>query len=122
MTVPCSPLVARTAARIDIPAALGDGPVRFRLAEIALEDFVLQPRSTGGTDIRCVVRHMRKHQVKRAVLVTDGFVGTPSKAHAAFLKGVHLGVAYTAGHSKKDLEPFTDHAIELGVQRQGGGQ
>lgn len=31
--------------------------------------------STGGTDIACVAEHMQRHQVRRAVLVTDGFVG-----------------------------------------------
>lgn len=72
--------------------------------------------STGGTDIDCVIRHMQKHRVQRALVVTDGYVGRPKGADAQFLHGVRLGVAYTVGHNKADLAPFTDHEVELPIQ------
>ena len=33
--------------------------------------------STGGTSISCVAGHIREHRVRRAVILTDGYVGTP---------------------------------------------
>ena len=72
--------------------------------------------STGGTDIDCVIRHMQKHRVQRALVVTDGYVGRPKGTDAQFLHGVRLGVAYTDGHNKSDLAPFTDHEVELPIQ------
>lgn len=72
-------------------------------------------RSTGGTDLACVIGHMRAHRVQRALVLTDGYVGKPKGIEAKFLQGLRLGVAYTASHSKVDLAPFTDHDVELSI-------
>ena len=50
--------------------------------------------TTGGTDINCVAEHMALHRVTRALLVTDGYVGTPSGERHAILAEAHVAVAY----------------------------
>lgn len=72
--------------------------------------------STGGTDIGCVIEHMKKNRVRRALLLTDGYVGQPQGAEAEFLQGVLLGVAYTECHDPTDLAPFADHEIALSIR------
>ena len=70
--------------------------------------------STGGTCIECVANHMRTHLVRRAVIVTDGFVGTPGAAARDTLASCRLGVALTGSStSRRDLEGLANHWIEL---------
>lgn len=70
--------------------------------------------STGGTSIDCVAEHMRGYQVRRAVLLTDGFVGQPEGTHASTLARAVLGVALTPGNSQKDdLAAVTNHWAQL---------
>ena len=57
--------------------------------------------TTGGTDIGRVAAHMRSHQVRRAVLVTDGYVGRPSPLDAKTLTSAVVGVALTPGNSTR---------------------
>ncbi|MHC4430046.1 MAG: hypothetical protein ACYS0D_15815, partial [Planctomycetota bacterium] len=52
-------------------------------------------RTTRGTQIACVARHVREHRVRRAVLVTDGCVGRLSNEDAETLRSIPLGVALT---------------------------
>lgn len=64
-------------------------------------------KSTGGTDIECVTDHMDKNNIRRAVLVTDGFVGAPSLGSSAILKRSQIGVALTPGcTTREDIEQF----------------
>lgn len=51
-------------------------------------------RTTGGTDIACVAEHMARERITRALIVTDGFVGSPRGAHLATLTHASLAVAY----------------------------
>lgn len=50
--------------------------------------------TTGGTSIDCIVAHMRRHDVRRSVWLTDGYVGTPSKADVLWLNERRVAVAY----------------------------
>ena len=55
--------------------------------------------TTGGTDISVVTSHMVKHEVRRALVVTDGWVGKVPTEHARELsrrKG-RFGVVLSAG-------------------------
>jgi hypothetical protein len=71
-------------------------------------------RTTGGTDISSVAAHMAAHNVRRAVLLTDGFVGRARGSHANALRSAHIGVALTPGYSARtDLEPVVRHWAEL---------
>ena len=71
-------------------------------------------RSTGGTDIRCVAEHAAANRVRRAVLITDGWVGRPEGGHLATLKGMRLAVAYAGDCAqRRDLGDVTDFHAEL---------
>lgn len=71
-------------------------------------------RSTGGTSIDCVAGHMLKHRIKRAVLLTDGYVGQPQGIHGSTLAAVFLGVALTPGNStRNDLAAVTNQWAQL---------
>ncbi len=71
-------------------------------------------RTTGGTAIECVANHMIRHKVKRALIVTDGYVGTPGATGDAWMKASRIAVALTPGGSlRRDLEPYTDIWTEL---------
>jgi hypothetical protein len=37
-------------------------------------------KGTGGTDLACVLAHVAEHRPKKALVITDGYVGTPSGA------------------------------------------
>lgn len=67
----------------------------------------------GGTDIACVAQHMAEHRVRRAVLLTDGEVGSLQDAHADVLRRVHLGVALVGGAQRQPLQPFARHLVVL---------
>jgi hypothetical protein len=73
-------------------------------------------KSTGGTYIRCVTRHMARHRVKRAVLLTDGYVGRADAAGRQTLDRARIGVAYLGAHtSRLALEPHADASIALDI-------
>ncbi|MFM7809023.1 MAG: hypothetical protein ACKPEA_14020, partial [Planctomycetota bacterium] len=69
--------------------------------------------TTNGTCIECVGEHMVRNRVRRAVMVTDGFVGEPGASTHAALEQAVLGVALTKGGARKDLQAVTDHWAEL---------
>jgi len=50
--------------------------------------------TTGGTDIDCVARHIDTHKVRRALFITDGWVGKPIGRHLDVLHQTKLAVAY----------------------------
>lgn len=75
-------------------------------------------RSTGGTDLRCVTAHMRRHRVRRAVLLTDGWVGEPTGEDARTLRSLRLGVAYVPGHDTRALRPFARHEVLLAADEK----
>ena len=69
--------------------------------------------STGGTDIDCVARHMHKHRVRRACIITDGWVGKPAGSVLATLTKARLGVAFAGENTHLDdlqgLARYTAH-------------
>jgi hypothetical protein len=69
--------------------------------------------TTGGTSIECVAAHMKDHGVRRAVLLTDGWVGRPGTGAARTLVAVRLGVALTPAANRSDLKQFVRHWAEL---------
>jgi hypothetical protein len=88
-----------------------------KVAEHSLADLAGgRVTSTWGTDIRCVAEHARRHRVKRAVLITDGYVGRAHGIDADTLDGLRLAVAYTGGScNDRDLAPFTGRHDTLEV-------
>jgi len=66
--------------------------------------------STGGTDIGCVAGHMQAHRVRRALIVTDGFVGPPRGAHHETLSRARLAVGYVGENvNERDLAGVADY-------------
>jgi hypothetical protein len=70
-------------------------------------------KTTGGTDINCVFDHARKNRVQRALIVTDGWVGTPSKLNADWARQMKVAVAYTPSNCQHDLAPYARHSAVL---------
>ena len=56
-----------------------------KVCEARFEDGRLIYETTGGTGIDCVLKHIRKHKVKRCLIVTDGYLGPFSRSQ---LKGI----------------------------------
>lgn len=86
-----------------------------KIAEVSLRELRRGVcKTTGGTDIGCVAAHIEEHRVKRAVVLTDGFVGQARGSHEKALASARLGVALTPGFSTRgDLQPFARHWAEL---------
>lgn len=73
-------------------------------------------QSTGGTDIACVAQHMAEHRVKRALIITDGWVGTPQGEHLRILAKTQLAVAYLGSNvNQGDLSAVANHTTILGL-------
>jgi hypothetical protein len=74
-----------------------------RVVDVSLEE-LRQGRceTTGGTSSQCVARHMAEQRVRRAVMLTDGFVGTPQGSDRETFLSVRLGVALTPGVSQRE--------------------
>jgi len=74
-------------------------------------------RSTGGTDIQCVTRHMARHKVRRAVVLTDGYVGEAGPVGAGVLKAARLGVGYLGDFiDERPLAPYANATVRLPIQ------
>jgi hypothetical protein len=58
--------------------------------------------STGGTSINTVAEHMSAHDIRRALIVTDGWVGRPCGQHHQTLRSVKLAVAYLGNSINRD--------------------
>lgn len=92
--------------------------------DVSLADLRLgKCRTTGGTSIECVASHMARHRVRRAVLLTDGFVGPAGLTASRTLSRATLGVALTPGASlRSDLNPFTRIWAQLLEEHQEENQ
>ncbi len=74
-------------------------------------------RGTGGTDIRCVTQHMARHKVRRAVLLTDGYVGDPDAGGREVLARTNVGVAYTgASVTDQHLGRHARESVTLSIE------
>jgi hypothetical protein len=71
-------------------------------------------KTTGGTDVACIAKHMEINKVRRACIVTDGWVGEPRGGHFTTLAKSRLGVAY-AGEpvNTNDLSGVANHTVTL---------
>jgi hypothetical protein len=71
-------------------------------------------KTTGGTDVACIAKHMEINKVRRACIVTDGWVGEPRGGHFTTLAKSRLGVAY-AGEpvNTNDLSGVVNHTVTL---------
>ena len=75
--------------------------------------------SSYGTDIICVANHISDNQIKRACVITDGYVGEPSGEERKILASTKLGVCLTGDDStttSSDLYQVCDEIINLGFE------
>ncbi|MFZ5926639.1 MAG: DUF2201 family putative metallopeptidase [Acidobacteriota bacterium] len=77
-------------------------------------------KTSGGTDINCVLEHMLRHRIRRAVILTDGEVGAPRSEFTRLLEESVIGVALTPHGYKYYLERHVRHWEQL--QALGGAQ
>lgn len=107
--IDCDGLIHRT-VHLFSTSVVDVGIERVRRGEV---------QSTGGTSIECVAEHIRASGVRRAVIVTDGFVGAPGATALATLKACRLGVALLGPATHRaDLISVADHWLSL----TGGAQ
>lgn len=70
--------------------------------------------STGGTSIEVVAEHMAAHDIRRALIVTDGWVGSPKGQHRRTLENAQLAVAYLGLEpNRDDLSGLANHTDTL---------
>lgn len=70
--------------------------------------------TTGGTSIDVVAEHMDRHRIRRALLVTDGWVGRPQGQHHQTLAAARLAVAYMGEQpNTDDLSAVANHCALL---------
>ena len=73
-------------------------------------------KTTGGTSIDCVAQHMNNNRVRRALLITDGWVGTPRGQHHCTLLEARLAVAYMGSNcNTTDLSTVANHTTTLSI-------
>ena len=69
--------------------------------------------STGGTSIEVVAEHMTAHDIRRVLIVTDGWVGSPKGQHRRTLENAQVAVAYMGHQLNHDdlagLATYTDN-------------
>lgn len=88
-----------------------------RVADISLAELRRGVcKSTGGTDIACVAEHMATNQVRRALLVSDGWVGKPRGQHQDTLASVKLAIAFLGENiNPTDLKEVANHTATLPI-------
>jgi hypothetical protein len=71
--------------------------------------------TTGGTDIAAVTGHLVEQRVRRALIVTDGWVGSVPAAQLEALqhRRVKLAVALTAGGDPSFAAPLGCRIVQL---------
>ena len=89
------------------------------VVDVTLRQFKSGERNTSyGTDVECVANHIKQNKIKRACLVTDGYVGDTAGEQKRTLESTKLGVALTGDEFEttcQDLEDVSDRVIQLEV-------
>lgn len=73
-------------------------------------------KSTFGTDVVCIAEHMKANKVRRACIITDGWVGEPRGGHHETMSKVKLGVAYAGlSANTNDLSSVANYVATLNL-------
>lgn len=72
-------------------------------------------RTTGGTNIAAVTEFILAKKIRRALILTDGYVGRITPRHKKDLKkcGVRIWVGLTSNGFRNDLEPLVEKVFDL---------
>ena len=82
---------------------------------------ILQGRytSTSGTDINCVLEHIIKNRIRKAAIVTDGYVGKPSAVLIEQLpEGLRLVKLLTPAFYEDDLNHLPGWVQKLPLEEE----
>jgi len=73
-------------------------------------------KSTGGTDAACFAKHMADNRVRRALVITDGWVGAPRGRNRTTLNDAKLAVALLGRNTNaSDLKDVTNFTATLPI-------
>src|SRR5436190_2911334 len=77
--------------------------------------------TTGGTDITCVLDHVLRTHVRKALVITDGYVGPPARQQSDALQRARadIRVVLTPGGWREDLKAVACRMDELPSLRKG---
>ena len=76
-------------------------------------------RTTEGTSIDVVAEHIADNHIKRALIVTDGWVCRPAGQHRSTLENTRLAVAYLGPTiNQQDLADVARHTAVLNPEAQ----
>jgi hypothetical protein len=71
-------------------------------------------QTTGGTDLACVVQDIRQRRPHKVLIVTDGYVGAPTKDDQRWLaRHTEVRVLLTPSGWRRDLEGIATRIDEL---------
>lgn len=87
-----------------------------QVREIRLEDLQRgHVHTTGGTDLGCVITDVLRRRQRKALLITDGYVGPPTPAQVDQLRRARceIRVLLTKGGWRKDLKGIAARIDEL---------
>ncbi len=87
-----------------------------KVVTVPLADLVRgRADSTGGTDIACVLEHLVTQRARRALVITDGYVGKVTKGGVDCMAraGVDVRALLTPGGWRHDLAPLVSRIDEL---------
>jgi hypothetical protein len=72
-------------------------------------------KTTGGTDLACVLAHVAEHRPKKALVITDGYVGKPARALVSRAEAAchDIRVLLTPGGWREDLDGIASRIEEL---------
>lgn len=96
--------------------AFSECVVEITPAQLAQGSF----RTTGGTDGACVWKHSVEREYHKIILLTDGYVGKPSRHWQSKLQesGMHVRTALTPNGYMPDLEDVCEEIVELSLTIQ----
>lgn len=71
--------------------------------------------TTGGTDIECVLKHVHARRIRKALVITDGYVGRPGSGQAQAIRqsDCDLRIVLTPDGWRRDLEDVATRFDEL---------
>lgn len=73
-------------------------------------------QTTGGTDASCIWKHVSENDFKKIIILTDGYVGKPTRHWSDKIKNVRVCVLLTPEGYLNDLEGVAEEMIDLPVR------
>lgn len=73
--------------------------------------------TTGGTDINCAVEHIMKNKIKKAIIITDGYVGELDEKYQQKIKEFKplISKLLTEPHYSKEIDVLNGRTYKLSI-------